>query len=369
MRLICIIALSLPAFAACDATVRQPSGIAAVAGGACPDDDGSGSASAGSPQYPSLLATYAATIHALGCKVAGVDYRVGLPTDARLRVPTASNLPPGCSVAGSVVSCNADGLVVAGYDFTNMQLAISGRGWTVTDNNFAVGSTCQAPIRYASSGGTVTIVRNTIDGGGGACRTLAGDLNADVFGCSAAAGSVIVFERNWQKHVGEDGLNVCGPHDGSVQVLYRYNLIDRVGWRGHPDGLQLVGGGFVNSVASHNTFVQAPPGVLAGAQPLHIEAQLKSTIADWTVAYNTMVTPGTCRGGRNWPAGCTTNVDIACKQDGPGDKNTGFSAYGNYFDWSGAIAAMSNGYACQKTSWGVPLANVDMLTGAALPAR
>src|SRR5271169_3293846 len=65
----------------------------------CPDDDGSSGASAGGANLPTLLDGYAATINGkggLGCKVAGVDYVVGVTPGMMLKNPRTAALPGGC---------------------------------------------------------------------------------------------------------------------------------------------------------------------------------------------------------------------------------------------------------------------------------
>src|ERR1019366_5544231 len=103
--------------------------ITAIAAGTCPDNDGSSGASAGSPQSPSLLAGYAATIngtHGLGCKVAGVDYHVGLPVGTTLVVPTSGNIPAGTSISGNIVTVNANNVTFQGFDMTGKSIQDDG---------------------------------------------------------------------------------------------------------------------------------------------------------------------------------------------------------------------------------------------------
>ncbi len=349
----------------------------ASAAAACPDDDGVAGASPGPPQFPNLLSGYAAAINrpgGPGCAVAGVDYRVGLPAGAALRDPAAGGLPRGCGRVGPLVTCTADGTTIRGWDFAlhgGMGLVIGKgvAGTAIVGNRFRVGQNCLAPIRLLGPAGATTIAHNSIDGGGGLCPGLVDRLPADVFSAPAADGASIAFEWNAQENVGEDARNWSGPAMGAMRVVERFNLVARQGWRGHPDGTQIVGGNFRDSLSAHNTYWNPVfPGGIAGTQPLHIEAQLGSAISNWTVAYNTIVLPGACAGGRDWPAGCAANYAIACKRDGANDANAGFRAYGNHIDASGAIAALSDGYGCTATQWGVPLPNRDLRSGAALPA-
>jgi hypothetical protein len=335
----------------------------------CPDDDGSSGAPAGAPQYPSLLSGYAAAINGakgLGCKVAGVDYAVGAPAAVQLKDPTAMPLPSGCSLSGSAVTCTGNGIVISGWSFAlhgGMQLAVSGANIVITGNQFAVGSSCLMPLSVRSAG-AVTITQNTIDGGGPLCNGLVDGFNGLVSYVVTAAGALVTIEHNWLRNIPEDGIDFRGPSAGAATIIEKFNLLDLQGWTGHPDGIQLNGGNFASSFFSHNTYrnlVRA--GSFAGVQPIHIEAQLTAAISNFAVSFNTVVAPGTCNGGVNYPTGCSVNYDIACKSDGTGDSNVGFLAFGNYLDATGAVAGLLAGGGCQSPRFGSPYANYDMLKG------
>jgi hypothetical protein len=318
----------------------------------CPDDDGSSGASAGPPQYPNLLSGYTRTAHELGCQIAGVDYHVGVPSNQTLADPTMGGLPAGCSYDGNgSVSCSITGsATIQGFDFSlhsGIRLYLTGHRTgtiTITRNNFAAAPRCLDPsILDQGSGGAVIITYNTIDGGGATCMS-------PVFGGVVQAGDVIKW--NWIKNSPEDILR-----SGSD---IRFNLMDTQGWTGHPDGIQYVGWNG-SPVISHNTYrnPNVGQGASGGCQPLHVEAQLTSAITNAVVSYNTVITPG--NGG-----GQTANYDIACKQDGAGNTNTGFKAFGNYVDPTGAWGPTIDAYGCTGTTWGSPSANVNMVTGTNL---
>jgi hypothetical protein len=356
----------------------------------CPDDDGSADASAGTPQYPTLLrgdfgVAYATTIKsALGCNVAGVDYRVGLPSGATLNNPTNGGLPSGCSYdSGShTVTCTTP-TTISGWDFSvanGLQLLLNGSGtWMVSGNNFGVGSNCLEPIRIGGGVSNVVITKNNIDGGGSTCASFGGGVNGlytDINGIPASATRNITY--NWIKNIPEDAIDFSsGPSSGSVAPVIAYNLFDLQGWIGHPDGVQECGGNFTNLTIKHNTYRQYYfAGMQQGVQPLHTEAQCTSTITNTVTAYNTLVIAqssngsGTACTSKGYPANCGANFAIACKQDKPGPPtniNTGFAAYGNYLDARGALAALTNGYSCFSTTWGSPQANWDMFNNKALP--
>jgi hypothetical protein len=109
---------------------------AAASGGApsaasCPGDDGSAGAPRGTPQEPQLLDGYATTLHALSCKVAGVDYPVGPDQDLALKTLPADKdqLParvvydpkgfPG-GYPKLVINADAGPLTLSGWDFSGV---------------------------------------------------------------------------------------------------------------------------------------------------------------------------------------------------------------------------------------------------------
>lgn len=353
----------------------------------CPDNDGSSGATVGGANQPALLSGYAATIngaHGLNCKVAGVDYRVGLIASPSLADPTAGGLPSGATYSSGAhtVTIASNNVTFNGWDMSvagGLGLVINSgvSGTIITNNKFLVQSpNCMVPMLFSSGlAGTTTVEHNTIDGGGAACAAFTSGFTADVYMVSAASGATFIYEWNVDQNISQDGMNVSGPASGTPLTLtHKYNLLYQQGWSGHPDGVQFAGGLVTAPVISHDTYYNPVfVGGTAGTQPFHVEAQLTATISNGVVSYNTLATPGTCNGGTNFPVGCSVNFDIACKQDAPGaptNVNTGFSAYGNYIDWSGAIAALADptdtGSQCTGTTWGSPQSNYDMVAGTTL---
>jgi hypothetical protein len=321
---------------------------------------------ASTPQLPTLLATYGT--HRPHWNVAGVEYAVGVPATVRLVDPSVTP-PTGCTFGGNTLSCNGDGITVKGYDFSlhgGLQLNIIGSGM-VTQNKFAQAPNCKDPLlRVAlTAGKTLDVNRNSFDGGGPACTSLLfGAMISGTYGDK----SVMSLTYNYFTNIPTDTSQNRGPNSGAAQIIMMYNLFYRQGFSGHPDGIQYNGGNFDGSVLKFNTYYNPAGNPVAGTQPFHIEAQLTASISNSIVAYNTVMAPGTCNGGRDWPKGCSINIAIACKNDqGNGwvDSNTGFKAYGNYVDWSGAIRSLLNG-GCPGSVWGTPAKNVDLKTGAAL---
>lgn len=379
--------LALVAASAHANTVTTPFTITVNAGSvsACPDDDGSAGATPGAANLPAALAAYkdVNTIHARGCKVAGVDFHVGLSSAIALRAPTSTNLPKGCSLGGNVVSClNDANPVFSGYDMTGKQLDVSGANVTISGNRWNLTSNCLAPITYAPSG-TWHIEGNSFQGNGGTTcvNGLANGFSGMVYNAGGTAAATTVYVR-WNEFLNtpEDTLNFAGPdnHVGAITPIVNFNYWNGQGWVGHPDGIQFTGGNFNGTKVLHNTYVNTRLNVNPGTQPLHLEAQLTSAVTDSTTAFNTMITPGSCKGGSAWPNPgdpppyhCSINFDFACKNDtgtsGEKDSNTSYKIYGNYVDATGAIAATATqSYACTQTSSGTPFANVDMTTGGSL---
>ena len=182
-----------------------------------------------------------------------------------------------------------------------------------------------------------------------------------------ADGNTTTLTYNSYLNTPQDATDHAGPGSGSAAIVSKYNLFYKEGWQGHPDGIQTCGGNFTGIIVSYNMYYTSTSGgTIAGVQPFHIEAQCTSAISNSTISYNTLALLGACNAGSNYPTGCSVNYGIACKLDSGSNSNSGFASYGNYIDWTGAIAAESNGYACTGTTWGSPVANIDMSTGGVL---
>ncbi len=298
--------------------------------------------------------------------VAGVDYHVGVPVGIALRNPATDTLPDGCSYKAGLVTCSKDNAVISGYDFSlhEVQLYIPGgvSGTIITNNKFGIGAACKDPLVDIRNAGSTKISHNSFDGAGPLCPNLLfGTLIFSVY----PAGAVSTVEYNVFNNIPTDGLQYAGPPSGAASIILRYNLFYIQGFYGHPDGFQANGGNFGPIDISFNTYYNATPPSKIGAQPFHVEAQLTSFLDRSTVSHNTIITPGHCNGGHGR---CAANSDIACKQDDGSNKNTNFSAYGNYIDKSGAMAALHDSSACSGTGWGKPFPNWDLETGVPIPA-
>lgn len=380
MRFLAILALFLLTGAPAHARYFG-GGAPATVGPSCPDDDGSSGASPGAANYPTLLTggnpagtTYAATIngtHGLGCKVAGVDYQVGLPSGTTLSDPRSATLPSGCSYDGSkYVHCTGSG-TITGLDFSlgaPTLLTTSGT-WTVTANNFTFGADCTDPVINAS--GTLTLTKNTVDGTAGKGCNLSGGFGTFI-NVNIGAGGSFTAKYNALVQIAQDAFDMAAPSSGTETTTIKYNLGYLQGTTGHPDFIQYCGGGAgvlsPNQIGHNTWFSYLFSGISQGVQPFHVEAQTCNGVghlANSTESFNTIISQGACNHGTDYPTGCSVNWDMACKQDDT-STNVNFAAYGNYIDASGAVNPLINAYGCPSTTWGSPYSNYDMITGTTL---
>jgi hypothetical protein len=316
---------------------------------------------AGAANAPNLLSSYT---NRPNWAVAGVDYHVGVPAGVALQDPTSAALPAGCAYASGTVTCNGSNIQLSGYDFAahGTQLVLNGGG-TISGNSFAM-TGCQDPLVNINGTQSVAFSANTVTGNGGQCSNLP---LGTLVNAKLAAGTKLTAQYNAFSNVPQDVLDVRGPDSGSASLVDNNNFINQQGFTGHPDGLQVNGGNLSSADVSGNTYYTSQ-NTVAGTQPLHVEAQLGSSIGSTTVNNNVILTPGSCNGGSGYPNGCVANFDIACKNDpGWSDSNTNFTANGNYIDSSGAIGATSNAYGCQNASFGAQAANVNMTAGTPYP--
>jgi hypothetical protein len=330
--------------------------------------DGCSGAQATGTKIPNFFTGYAGKTYSVRppWNVAGVDYPVGLPSEIRLVDPSTAPLPIGCSYSQAktqTVTCEGANITVSGYDFSlhnGIRLMISGANNIVTKNKFKLNPNCDDPVvnYFLNAPGRFTFTYNSVEGGGSACdKLLYGTMLNGIY----VGGSSSLVEYNLFRNIPSDVMDAGGPKDsGQASYTLRYNLYLTEGFQGHPDTTQFNGGNFISIVIEFNTFYNQPP---ASTQVFHVEAQLTSELRNSVVAHNSIVTVGNCKSANE----CSANYDIACKQDSGPNINANFSAYGNYIDWSGAYGALAN-YACQSATWGTPLANVDLTTGAALTA-
>ncbi len=315
------------------------------------------------PQLPKLLDRYGK--HRPSFNVAGVDYHAGVPAALPLRDPATASLPSGCEYSNRRVTCSRNDVIVDGFDFarqeTSLAIPDTVSGAVITNNKFALGLSCTDPL-LDIRGGSVTISHNSFDGAGAQCPNLLfGTLIFLVLKAQASS----VFEYNVFENIPSDALQFKGPALGSASIRLRYNLFRIQGFYGHPDGVQTNGGNFDPIEISFNTYYNAVPPSMIGAQPFHVEAQLTAALNHSTVSFNTIVVLGNCGAGHG---ACAANTAIACKQSPGPNANELFSAFGNYIDSSGAIAPLNGNGGCTGAKWGTPFPNVDLTTGMKLSA-
>ena len=280
--------------------------------------------------------------------------------------------PDGCSYDDPTptLQCKGDGLVVSGYDFSlhgGTKIKISGSNNTITNNKFAQAPNCQDPLIYFTIKDRWLAEREPEQLRWRRWRMhRISNFGSMIFGLYGDK-SKLTMQYNYFYGTPQDVIDNTGPKSGSATLVVRYNLFDGHGYNGHADVVQFNGGNFTGSAVNFNTYNHPYTAASnAGTQAFHIEAQLTAAIAQTTVAYNTLIVSGSCNGGRNYPVGCSANIAISCKQNSGSNSNTDFSAYGNYIDWSGAIAALSDKYSCPNSMWARPLPNVDLKTGSAI---
>jgi|GEM_PF-1602082 hypothetical protein len=131
----------------------------AASASTCPTNDASSGASPGSPQYPNLLNAYTVTIHNLGCKVAGVDYHVGLADAQSLQDPAAGGLPAGCTYNASshVVACSGGNITIRGWDFSLQAIS-----WRQTSSGLSRTLVATVAISRSSSAAAFHIGRTLL---------------------------------------------------------------------------------------------------------------------------------------------------------------------------------------------------------------
>lgn len=230
-------------------------------------EDGSAEAPAGPPQHPDLLRTYS---QRPPCKVAGVDYRVGIAAGLHLKDPSSAAWTGTLHYAPAqhAVRCTGPGPgVIDGYDFSLHGglaiLDVSCSRLTIRNSRFLVGSNCAEPIAAYVQAANMIIVDNEIDGGGatGCEQDKVGET------INAGGGGLIVFQYNWVKNVPQHFISFGGGKIGGGRFDDRFNLEERCGFfqGNHCNGVQIVGGVWTGSVIAHNTIYSPQPDTALSA--------------------------------------------------------------------------------------------------------
>jgi hypothetical protein len=313
--------------------------------------DGSANAPAGSTQLPTLLDGYAVRPP---WAVAGVDYAVGVPAGMTLLDPaTISMAGVEVDLVAHLVTVTGNNVTLNGYDFG------PGGGWgisvegnatnTIIENcNFLAGSTQLVPINGGKGIGDLTVLNNTIDGGGGLADT--------VFALISYAGSgTFVAQYNSLLNSPEDAIDFTGSHTGSMTTIVEYNLFQVLGTSpgNHSDSVQYSGVDANNAVVAFNTIYQTIPSGLEGIQ---LSAQgVGSTLINSSINNNVLIARG---------PDLTMSYSIAVLQE-PGNTIDGVIVGNNYIDSSDAFGPIFFPIGGTNLTY---TGNVDMPSGTAIPA-
>lgn len=310
--------------------------------------DGCSSSPAGTPQYPSMLSSYAIRPP---WNVAGVEYHVGVPagkvltdwrniSNPRLTVNSNGNIQ--CSSAGAVTLDSID--FSLGTGIQQLYDPNSSCTWTVTNSFFACGSGGGGNVAMVFVD-NVTLKNNTFDSTN--CRVGAAGLSSFITG-----GGSIIMQYNWLKHGNQHVLETGtgGPID------YRFNLIEDMVPGGsatgqHENFQQLTGtGNLRNDVVSFNTVYQRSGGNGEGWQFYCNSGPC--TITGPVLSSNTVVVL----------AG--TNMSNLVNAGDPAHLATviGATNANNYFDLSGRPNAYYAGTVTAAKGW-TSTCNINMTSG------
>jgi hypothetical protein len=279
-------------------------------------DDGCAGAPAGTPQYPSLLASYGSARPPFD--VPGVDYYVGVPINKKLADPTVPGKLPACATyqaSNTRVVVTASGCTLNGFDFTKaggLQVSIpNGVANTVVENSlFGLSGNPGFSTSLLDYRGEGLLVKNS---------TFEG-VGQDPMYFEDGSSGTVRFEYNFFYDISGDALDF-----GSSQtVIVEFNAFVQIGMNAesHPDAVQFCGGNIdKRSHESHNLIYQ-PVGVAStGAQGIQVAVQCGGTIDGYSADHNTVIAPD--------PQSLTMSYSVASNGE-----NVKLSA--NYIDASGA---------------------------------
>jgi len=189
--------------------------------------------------------------------VAGVHYAVGIPRNIVLKDPTAADLPVGCSLTGTTVTCSGP-VTLEGYDFSlhgGTTLSISSGDVMVRDCLFVVGPNQGALGKIVDVSGetNVRFLHNDFDGANIAVTPQRGQT------INATNAGEIIFKYNYFHDSGGDMIDFGG---GPQVNVVQYNLFKDIGLNtAHSDTLQWCGSVVHDSDISFNTVVQTVSGL------------------------------------------------------------------------------------------------------------
>src|SRR3954469_7065077 len=278
--------------------------------------------------------------------VAAVDYAVGVPSGTSLADPSSIDMS-GVSVdAGShTVTIHGSDVTLSGYDFGldggwGVHIDPGASNVTIKNSHFLVGANAIVPINAASGSGDLTLLNNTVDGGGGSGDAVWALANYNGSGTFTAKYNAFV-------NAPEDAIDF---NSGTMTTNVQNNFFNNIGTSpgSHPDPVQYVGVNASNSVEAYNTIYQPKP---SGMQGVQLQAQNGSTLSNTKIENNTIV----AKDGSSE----TMSYSVAVIQNA-GDTINGATVSNNYIDYGGAYGPFYPPSGSGLTFSG----NVNMSTGA-----
>jgi hypothetical protein len=296
------------------------------------------------------------------CKVAGVDYRVGINTGKTLASPTTLTSNSAITVSNGTVRCvGAASVTMDAIDFTGYTVYNGSDGCqniTITNSKFACPSSwgTSSPFAFMSDQlpGSWVVKYDEFYGDG--CGTWPNDLSDPV------SLSNVVFQYNRMQHMPERHVSSGGP--GNVD--YRYNLIDEdVTQPGaHENYLQFGGGAAGNVVVRFNTTYNVDDA--NGAEGFQFYTNGTGSFQSIDFTNNTMIALATggqmsmtymIHGDCHAESDCTTTITPITNGGTDAD---------NFFDPTGAYGIYYGGsFTLAGATW-TNSGNVNMVTGAAV---
>ena len=306
-------------------------------------------------QHPALLASYATRPP---WNVAGVDYRVGLPsmttlTDWQLLsgpgiTVNTTNMPPYVEVD------NTSNVVISGVDFSlhggAVVFFVNSPNPTVVTSKFGGTNltTISSYVIYADLNSPgLTVSYTTIDGAGnGSGSSLVG----------AAGGGTTTLTYNWLKHFPQHVLEMNIQGGTPYSVIYKYNLVQRGAEApgAHLNYLQF-GTNLNSSLAvdvEYNTSYQTRQA--SAGEGYQFYSNGTGLIQNVTFAYNAMIAAAPCAG---LPVP-VARFSMSYMVHGGGSQNAGI-AHDNYIDPTASYGWL---YFGSFTGWNF-YNNYNMTTG------
>jgi hypothetical protein len=308
------------------------------------------SPSASLAQLPGLFSGYAVRPTWL---VAGVDYVVGLPATTVLKNPAKISMA-GVSVNATshIINVTGKNVTLNGYDFSlggGWRVNVTGANDVIENSNFKVGTRELAPITAGATSTNLSVLYNTIDGGGATGTPSA------ISALISDTGTGLTVEYNWLKNAPQQ---VVAFKSGTL--IDEFNLIQNVGFgaSSSEDDVQFSGGVSSGSVISFNTIYNPPHAdePTNVGDGLQIEAQARSTITNTEVENNTIISPG---------PSLTNSYLIAIQQATGTNVVNGVNVESNFLDSTGADGAF---YPTTNAANVAFVNNVNLKTGSVVAA-